>query len=325
MPSVTFQSLSELRIGSGVRCRSFIRLVMMWPLRFLVFFSLCLPLMADEGFVSIFKGKDLGGWKSIREGNEPGTGLFSVDPEEKAIQAYSGEEDGSKQPIDCLYTDKEYSSYVLKLEYKWLDRRFPPQANHDRDAGLLFHVHGKLDKVWPHCLEIQLGESDAKKTKERYLTGDLWVIGKDVQVMNWREGRFFHKPEAPLTSIGKDKSYDSSDATINAEKPHGEWNEITLTVHGGDEAVFELNGKVVNSISSMSSLVDGERVPLAKGRIGLQAEYAELLYRNIRSKSSRPRPQASSRRVRRCRLHLGRTSRAWKPLTRGVGSRMLWS
>lgn len=242
---------------------------------------LCLPLKGDEGFIPIFNGNDLSGWQSIRESKQSGSGLFVVDPKEKTIHVYAGEKDGTKQPIDCLYTKKEYGNYILKLEYKWLDRRFPPRANHDRDAGLLFHIHGDLEKLWPNCLEMQLGESDVKKTKERYLTGDLWVIGKDVQVLNSRVNKFFYKPGAARIPIGKDKHYDSSYTMINAEKPHGEWNEVTLTVRGGVEAVFNLNGRVVNTITNMTFLVDGKRVPLRKGRIGLQAEYAELLYRNI--------------------------------------------
>ena len=249
--------------------------------RLLFVFFLCLPLAAEEGFVPLFNGKDLSGWKSSRDEKKKGSGSFAVDPEAKTIHVYAGEKDDSKQPIDCLYTNKEYGNYILKLEYKWLERRFPPRADHDRDAGLLFHVHGKMDQIWTNCLEMQLGESDPKKTKDRYLTGDLWVIGKDLQVMNSREGRFFYKPGAALVPIGKNKSYALSYTTVNAEKPHGEWNEITLTVRGGEEAVFDLNGKVVNSISKMTFLVDGERVPLQEGRIGLQAEYAELLYRNI--------------------------------------------
>lgn len=242
--------------------------------------SLCFPLAAEDGFVPLFNGKDLSGWKSIRDSNKAGSGVFTVDKGEKVIRIYDGAKDGSKQPIDCLYTEKEYSNYILKMEYKWLERRFPPRAKHDRDAGLLFHLNGNLKKIWPHCLEMQLGESDAKKTKDRYLTGDLWIIGKDIQAMNSREGSF-HNPDAPLVIVGKNKSYDKSYTMINAEKPHGEWNEITLTVRGGEEAIFELNGTIVNSISHMTSLVDGERVPLKKGNIALQAEYAELLYRNI--------------------------------------------
>ena len=61
-----------------------------------------------------------------------------------------------------------------------------------------------------------------------------------------------------------------------------EWNDVTLTVRGGQGAVFELNGKVVNRVASITHEVDGQRVPMEKGHIGLQAEYAELLYRNIR-------------------------------------------
>ena len=81
--------------------------------------------------------------------------------------------------------------------------------------------------------------------------------------------------------MAKKKSYDSSFIAEGNERPHGEWNEITLTVKGAEEAIFELNGKVVNRITNMTNAVDGKRVPLTKGRIGLQAEYAELMYRNI--------------------------------------------
>ncbi|MGJ8655257.1 MAG: 3-keto-disaccharide hydrolase [Akkermansiaceae bacterium] len=247
-------------------------------------FVLSLPLVGDEGFVALFNGKDLSGWQSVREGNKEGSGSFSVDEEGRTIHVYAEAKDGAEQPVDCLYTVKEYSDYILKMEYKWLDRRFPPRETSDRDAGLLFHIHGNLTKLWPSCLEMQLGESDAKKTEGRYLTGDLWVIGKDVQVMNGRGSDHFYKAEAPLVLVGKGQAYDSSFTTVNAEKPHGEWNEVTLTVRAGKEAIFDLNGVVVNRITEMTTLVDGKRVPLEKGRIGLQAEYAELLYRNIRIK-----------------------------------------
>ena len=249
--------------------------------RILLLCSLSLPVLAEDGFVPLFNGKDLSGWKSIRDEKKKGSGSFSVDADAKAMHVYKKAKDGEKQPIDCLYTEKKYSSYILKMEYKWLDRRFPPRETADRDAGLLFHVHGDMSKIWPNCLEMQLGESDATKTKNRYLTGDLWVIGKDLEAMNSKEGRFFYKPEAPLVSVGKGKGYDYSYATVNVEKDHGEWNEITLTVRAGKEAIFELNGQVVNKISDMTTLEDGKRVPMASGHIALQAEYAELLYRNI--------------------------------------------
>ena len=246
-----------------------------------VFFSAMAA--AEEGFTPLFNGKDLSGWQSARENHEAGSGKFSVDQAEGAIRVYAGDEPGSKQPIDCLYTEEEYSHYVLKLEYRWMENRFAPRAERDRDAGVLFHIHGDLTRIWPNCLELQLGDSDPAKTKRRYTTGDVWVIGEDVQVMNARDG-LFYVPDAPLVAIGEGKVYDKSFTSMQREKPHGEWNAITLTVHGAREAVFELNGAVVNRISQATHEVGGQSVPLAKGRIGLEADYADLMYRNIRIK-----------------------------------------
>ncbi len=231
----------------------------------------------------MFNGKDLSGWHSMAEKKTKGAGAFFVDQDEKAIRPYAGKAAGSEQDIDCLYSDKVFSHFILKLEYKWLDKRFAPRTEEDRDAGILFHIHGDLKSIWPHSIEMQMGESVAKKIKDRYTTGDLWVIGKDVQAMNRRQGDFY-SPKAELVPVGAGKDYDRSFVTVQNEKQHGEWNEITLTVRGGEEAIFELNGKVVNIIGKMTYVVDGKRVPLEKGHIGLQAEYAELMYRNIRIK-----------------------------------------
>lgn len=238
----------------------------------------------EEGFKSLFNGENLEGWHSVRAHEEAGQNYFSVDSGEQVIHVYANMEAGSEKSTDCLISDKEYSNYVLKMEYKWLEKRFAPRIDHDRDAGLLFHLHGDLHKIWPNCLEMQLGESEVTKIDDRYVTGDLWVIGKDVQVMNERNDASFYAPGVEKIAVGKGKDYDKAFIPVGNENPHGEWNEITLTVRGGKEAVFELNGMVVNRISDLSYMVDGERVPLNKGHIGLQAEYAELLYRNIRIK-----------------------------------------
>ncbi|MEN8847178.1 MAG: DUF1080 domain-containing protein [Akkermansiaceae bacterium] len=253
----------------------------------LVLLTSCCLLSAEEGFKPLFNGKDLSGWHSMAENKKEGSGSFFVDQEERALRPYAGKKAESKQEIDCLITEKEYGNFILKLEYKWLDNRFAPRTTHDRDAGILFHVHGDLKRIWPNCVEMQLGESEVKKTKDRYTTGDLWVIGKDIQVENEREGEFY-SPGTKKVLVGKNKKYDKSFISASNEKPHGEWNEVTMTVQGGEEAIFELNGKVVNRLGKMTYEVDGKRVPLAKGRIGLQAEYAEMMYRNIRIKELEP-------------------------------------
>lgn len=235
----------------------------------------------QEEFVPLFNGKDLTGWKSARSGGEGDWGPFSVNEEEKAIHVYAGEEANSKQKTDCLYTDKEYSHFILKVEYKWLENRFEPRPDWDRDAGLLFHIHGKLTKVWPFSLEMQIGESpgdkpDAKGSKGRFHTGDLFVLRRDLRTS---------------TPLGKDKKYAvvgkrktgrSIRTPLGVEKPKGQWNEMEIRVHGSEKATFILNGETV--LETFDFFIEDkskDKVALDRGRIGFQAEWAELMYRNI--------------------------------------------
>ena len=240
----------------------------------------------EEGFKPLFDGKTLEGWTSARAlaGKES---AYSVDEEEKAIHVYAGREAGSKQITDCLNTETEFSHFILKLEYKWGEKRFAPRTDWDRDAGLLFHVHGDLKKVWPLCLEMQIGESpgdkvNGKKSQGRFHTGDLFVLGKDLRVDTKRKDGYF----SPDGEVKESRSFPTK---LGKEKPKGEWNEMEIQVHGSEKATFIFNGEVVHEITNFTQKnEDGEKVPLEKGRIGLQAEWAELWYRNIRIKELKP-------------------------------------
>lgn len=233
---------------------------------------------AEEGFSPLFNGKNLEGWKSAHSKGAGDWGPFKVDEKEQAIHVYMGEEAGSKQVSDCLNTEKSFSKYVLRLEYKWLEKRFAPRTKLERDAGLLFHVHGDLTKVWPLSMEMQIGETPADRFgKDRFHTGDLFVLGRNLRCKTTKtKGRY--DPEGPLVES-------SHCATpLGVEKPKGEWNEMEIVVDGAKKVTFKLNGEVVHEIQELEQKVDGKWVPLDTGKIGLQAEWAELLYRNIRIK-----------------------------------------
>ena len=235
----------------------------------------------EEGFVPIFDGESLKGWTSARSKGDADWGPFSVNEKEKAIHVYAGQEEGSEQKSDCLNTDVDFSHFILKLEYKWGGNRHAPRADWDRDAGLLFHVHGNLSKVWPLSMEMQIGETPgpyiAEKRSRRFHTGDLFVLGKDLRASTTRKGRVYEKG-------GKMIEGRSIPTELGKEKPMGEWNEMEIRVEGANKATFIFNGKVVHEIFNLKQKVDGKKVPLEKGRIGLQAEWAEILYRNIRIK-----------------------------------------
>ena len=236
----------------------------------------------EEGFVPLFDGKTLNGWTAAK-GDSEGPSPFSVNEKERAIHCYGGCKAGSKQVSDCLNTDQEFSHFILKMEYKWLEKRFAPRTDWDRDAGLPFHVHGDLTKVWPLSLEMQIGESPADKphgkdSKGRYHTGDLFVLGKDLRTDTPIENKLY-------SAGGKRKTGRSIKTHLGVEKPKGQWNEMEIQIHGSEKATFILNGEVVlETFNFTQKNKKGKKVPLSKGRIGLQSEWAEILYRNIRIK-----------------------------------------
>ena len=205
------------------------------------------PVFGDEeGFVALFNGKDLEGWTSAKSKGEGDTGPYSVNKEEKAIHVYAGEKQGSEQVTDCLNTNKSYSHYILRLEYKWLENRFAPRADWDRDAGLLFHVHGDLTKVWPLSLEMQIGETPGDSfPKRRFHTGDLFVLGGNLRVDAPRKDKRYD-PE------GKWETGRSGPTTLGVEKPKGEWNEMDIQVHGSEKAIFILNGETAVSYTHLT-------------------------------------------------------------------------
>lgn len=233
----------------------------------------------ETGFIPIFDGKTLDGWMAARSTGAEDFGAFSVNPEEQAIHVYAGREAGSEQITDCLVSKNTYDHYILRMEYKWLEKRFAPRVIWDRDAGLLFHVHGDLTRVWPESIEMQIGESPADKPhgktpiEKRFHSGDLFVIGRTLNVEFPKTGRFFDPK-------GKPTRGNHCQTPFGIEKPKGEWNEIEIRVNGSESATFILNGEITMEIRDFRK----KGKPLEKGHIGLQAEWAEVLYRNIRIK-----------------------------------------
>jgi hypothetical protein len=71
---------------------------------------------------------------------------------------------------------------------------------------------------------------------------------------------------------------------VHAENARGEWNECEITVNGAESAVYELNGVEVHRLYNFS--YQGQ--PLDRGFVSVQAEWAEIFYRNIRYRKLDP-------------------------------------
>jgi hypothetical protein len=219
----------------------------------------------------LFNGIDLTGWDiwvGDRGENTDPTDMFRV--EAGVIHAYPIQAPDSSQPFAGIVTHQSFSSYVLKFEYRWGEAKFKPRDEMVRDAGVLFHLHEE-NNIWPASVECQIQEGD---------TGDIWAIGSRVTSTVQNVIRNFSAKGDSVTRGGKDIRFARFHRSYDREKPG--WNQLEISVDG-PTAVFRLNGHVVNAVTNMERWDEstGAYVPLTSGRILLQAEGAEVFYRNI--------------------------------------------
>jgi len=112
----------------------------------------------NKGFVPIFNGKDLSGWKTFFKDE-------ATDPA-KTVVVKDGEIQVSGQPFGYLYTDKSFKNFVIR--YSWTYPKNQPEKT-TMNSGLLLHIQTP-HKVWPKSVEPQ----------GRYMDhGKLFFIGFD--------------------------------------------------------------------------------------------------------------------------------------------------
>ena len=240
----------------------------------------------------LFNGTNLDGWYIVLRNSRSDDTNHLVQVENGTIHMYKDAPAGSAQPAGYVVTDKEYSNYHLRLEYKWGEKRFQPRLKTRRDAGIMYHVVGK-DGVWPRSVECQIQENDVGDifTVNTRLTA--WVNPTTtnlVTVVTTNETGVIHtnlvvrpvfeEPEKGGITFVQGVGDGIRRVIRNPMNEHEGWNTVEIIVHG-DEAVYIVNGKVNNRASKIQEKVNGEWVPLRKGKIALQLEFAEVYYRNV--------------------------------------------
>ena len=194
---------------------------------------------AEAGFTSLFDGKTLNGWTLVG-GKGEGYGV-------KDGVLYCAKGGGGK-----LITDKEYSDFVLRFEFK-----MPPEGSNN---GLGIRTPREGDAAY-QGIELQIIDEAAA------LAGK-WGKLRDTQ---------YHG-----------SVYDVIGAKRGAMKPAGQWNAQEVTVKGRQVTVV-LNGQTIldanlDSVKDPEVLKKHPGLQRTSGHIGFLGHNDYVEFRNIRIK-----------------------------------------
>lgn len=191
---------------------------------------------AEPGFVSLFNGKDLSGWTLV---GKKGEGYLVRDGMIVCADTGGGN----------LLTEKEYSNFVLRFEF-----RLPPGGNNG--VGIRAPLAGD---VAYSGIELQLLDHDHAKYK------------------GWLE---------PWQRNGS--LYNVFPATADALKPQGEWNSEEVTANGTKIRVV-LNGTTIldadtSTVKDPAVLKKHPGLQRTSGHVGFLGHNDPVEFRNIRIK-----------------------------------------
>ncbi len=231
----------------------------------------------------LFNGKNLDGWSALI-GKGPNPEKIPADHvvvRDGAIHMFADVPAG--QPVDfgTMYHEKVFSRFHLSLEYAWGKKKFAPRNESIRDAGLLYHLpdspQARMD-VWPTSVECQIQEGD---------TGDIMMI--DTYSLTWSHSDMSKAPQGNgksgmLPEDGGVPMLTGKNEYVGrfpvVDKLDG-WNQVEAIVQADGSALHRINGVLLSRLALMTG---PDRKPLKSGKIGIQLEGAEILYRNIRVK-----------------------------------------
>ena len=252
---------------------------------------------SETTWVSLWNGQDLSGWHSYlgtpftMDADSLGNTLepYGIDNDPLEVIKIVKTDKGNAIRISgvawgMIYTEGVYKNYHLKLKVKWGEKMHPPREKGPRDSGLLYHGFGEPGSAedWMGSQELQIQQGDM---------GDYWPVGDveiDIPSIPYKDMCYIYKEGADLRtyynaeiletasqdSIAKRRVFKAFDA----EKTHGEWNDIELITMDGN-SIHIVNGEVVMRL--YNSRIGSSQEALNSGRIILQSEGAEVYYKDI--------------------------------------------
>jgi hypothetical protein len=245
----------------------------------------------EHSWHKLFNGKDLSGWDSFLSTNdkEPPF-LINQDPD-KVIQVidgtihfYKDQCPDSIVPEGILYTTSEFANYRLRLEFKWGGKKYAQRKNRKPNSGLMFHVQ-QPSGFWPTSIECQISEGSVG---DIYAQNYAWFSTTlDSFVVDSFSGKSFPR----YAENGKQFDYGGNQTSMRLmnlrrfDNSDG-WNTVEIIVKE-DSATFIVNGQLSAKLWNIRFIPPNKPEnarKMNKGRIALQAEATEIIFRNIEIK-----------------------------------------
>lgn len=278
--------ISNIRIDSmKINCLSYI---INCILIFLLINNFTTYAQVDNAWQKLFNGKNLEGWTTFlasKQKQKPY--LIDKDPN-KIFQVVEGNLHFYKDQVQdsivqegYICTTNEYSNYRLKFEFKWGDKKFAQRKSKNKNSGLFFHVQEPTG-FWPTCIECQIMEGSVG---EIYAQNFAWFTTTiDSLIIDPVSNKIFPR----YSENGKLYDYGGKQTSMRMLIPKrldqsDGWNKIEIEVHG-NTATFYVNDKLAAKLWNIRYIPPenlNEEMPLIKGRICLQAEATEIIFRNI--------------------------------------------
>ena len=216
------------------------------------------PKKPEAAWTSLFNGKDLSDWekwvvpsgrdKPMYGVNQDPVGVFTVGTVDgKPAIHVSGELYGG------ISTLSEWTNFHARVEFKWGERKFAPRngPRHYRDSGLLYWCigpHGASSgrNPWLRSVECNIMEKSTGQwwsVDGAYCNSEAFLLTLDrapwVPYRGEEDGEtcYVYQPGFPNIPIMDG----GVTASVDYEKPHGEWN-VCEVIAWGNACIHLLNG-----------------------------------------------------------------------------------
>jgi len=232
----------------------------------------------SDGWIQLFNGKDLSGWKVKITGYELGDNFgdtFRVEDGLLTVSFDKYKEFGGR--FGHIFYEKPFSNYVLRVEYRFIGEQAPGGPGWAfRNSGIMIHGQSpesmRKDQDFPVSIEVQtLGGNGTDKRS----TANLCTPGTNFVNM---EGELVTRHCNSSTS----KTY------------HGDqWVTLEIEVHGNKLIKHIIDGETVmeytkpqldeKDADARALIKNGDKM-LYGGTISLQSESHPVQYRKVEIK-----------------------------------------